>query len=41
MEFLNITREKKEGIAKLTINRPPINVMNYDTLVEINAAWES
>ena len=40
MEFQNITLEKKEGIAKLTINRPPVNVMNHDTLVEINAALE-
>ena len=34
-------QDLEEVIAKLTINRPPINVMNYDTLVEINAAWES
>ncbi|MFC2072217.1 enoyl-CoA hydratase/isomerase family protein [Chloroflexota bacterium] len=40
MEFQNITLEKKEGIAKLTINRPPVNVMNHDTLVEINTALE-
>ena len=40
MEFQHIILEKKEGIAKLTINRPPVNVMNYETLVEINAALE-
>jgi enoyl-CoA hydratase/carnithine racemase len=40
MEFHNITLEKREGIAKLTINRPPVNVMNYETLVEINTALE-
>ena len=40
MEFQNITLEKKEGITKLTINRPPVNVMNYETLVEINTALE-
>lgn len=40
MEFQNITLEKQEGIAKLTINRPPVNVINYDTLVEINTALE-
>jgi len=40
MEFQNITLEKKEGIAKLTINRPPVNVINHDTLVEINTALE-
>ena len=40
MAFQNITLEKKEGITKLTINRPPVNVMNYETLVEINTALE-
>lgn len=40
MEFRNITLEKKEGIAKLTINHPPVNVMNYETLMEINSALE-
>ncbi|MFC1864557.1 enoyl-CoA hydratase/isomerase family protein [Chloroflexota bacterium] len=40
MEFQNITLEKKEGITKLTINRPPVNVMNYETLLEINTALE-
>jgi cyclohexa-1,5-dienecarbonyl-CoA hydratase len=41
MEFQNITLEKKDGITKLTINRPPVNVVNYDTLMEINAALEA
>ena len=40
MEFQNITLERNEGIAKLTINRPPVNVMNHKTLVEINTALE-
>ncbi|MFC1928103.1 enoyl-CoA hydratase/isomerase family protein [Chloroflexota bacterium] len=40
MEFKNITLEKNEGIAKLTINRPPVNVINHETLVEINTALE-
>jgi len=40
MEFQNITLEKKEGITKLTINRPPVNIMNYETLIEINTALE-
>jgi enoyl-CoA hydratase/carnithine racemase len=40
MAFQNITLEKKEGITKLTINRPPVNVINYETLVEINTALE-
>jgi len=41
MEFRNITLEKKDGIAKLTINRPPVNVVNYETLIEINTALEN
>jgi enoyl-CoA hydratase/carnithine racemase len=40
MEFKNITLEKNEGIARLTINRPPVNVINQETLEEINAALE-
>ncbi len=40
MEFQNITLEKQEGIARLTINRPPVNVINQATLVEINSALE-
>ena len=40
MDFKNITLETKAGIARLTINRPPVNVMNYDTIVEISAALE-
>jgi enoyl-CoA hydratase/carnithine racemase len=40
MDFQNIILEKKDGIAKLTINRPPVNVVNYETLMEINTALE-
>ncbi len=40
MEFQNITLEKQAGITKLTINRPPVNVMNLETIREISAALE-
>jgi cyclohexa-1,5-dienecarbonyl-CoA hydratase len=40
MEFQNISLEKKEGIATLLLNRPPVNVMDHDTLVELNTALE-
>jgi cyclohexa-1,5-dienecarbonyl-CoA hydratase len=40
MEFKNIILEKTSGIARLTINRPPVNVINFETLKEINAALE-
>ena len=38
MNFENILLEKKEGVAKITINRPPLNILNIDTLVEMNEA---
>ncbi len=41
MAYQNITLETKDGIARLTINRPPANVMNYETLQEMNAALEA
>lgn len=40
MDYKNIILERNEGIAKLTINRPPVNVIDCDTLLEINAALE-
>ncbi len=41
MEFKNIILEKKDGIAKLMINRPPVNVVNSEAIMEINAALEA
>ena len=38
MNFENILLEKKEGVAKLIINRPPLNILNIDTLMEMNEA---
>ena len=40
MEFKNIILEKKDGIAKLMINRPPVNVINYEAILEIVNALE-
>ena len=40
MEFQNIILEKIEGITRLTFNRPPVNVIDCDTLLEINSALE-
>ena len=40
MEFKNITLETKAGIARLTINRPPVNVMDHATINEISSALE-
>jgi len=41
MPYQNITLDTKDGIARLTINRPPANVMNYETLQEMNAALDA
>ena len=40
MAFQLITLEKQAGIGKLTLNRPPANVMNYEMLVEMNQALD-
>lgn len=40
MDYKNITLEKSEGITKLTIDRPPVNVMDQETLGEICSALE-
>ena len=38
MNYKNIILEKKDGITRLIINRPPVNVINFETLLEINSA---
>jgi len=41
MDFENIIVEKKEGIAKITLNRPQVlNALNQQVLSEIQAALE-
>ncbi|MHC1589859.1 MAG: enoyl-CoA hydratase/isomerase family protein [Candidatus Hecatellaceae archaeon] len=38
--FQNIIYEKREGVARITINRPPLNVLNVETLREMAEALE-
>jgi cyclohexa-1,5-dienecarbonyl-CoA hydratase len=38
MAYQNINLETKDGVARLTINRPPVNVMDLATINEISAA---
>ncbi len=38
MAFKNILLKKKEGVARIIINRPPLNILNIDTLGEMNQA---
>ena len=40
-EFKNITFEAREGKAFLTINRPPLNILNIATMEEMNDALKS
>jgi len=40
-EFKNITFEAKEGKAFLTINRPPLNILNIATMEEMSEALKS
>jgi enoyl-CoA hydratase/carnithine racemase len=40
MEYKNIILEKKDGITLLTLNRPPVNVINYEAILEIVNALE-
>jgi len=38
MNFENILLEKKEGVAKIIINRPPLNILNIEIITEMNQA---
>ena len=39
-ELKNIVYDKDDGVAKITVNRPPLNVLNVQTLREISKALE-
>lgn len=41
MEYKGIIVTKAGGIGKITINRPPVNVLDIETLMEINSALEA
>lgn len=40
MGFQHIAFEKRDGIARLTLNKPPLNVLDIAMMQEINAALE-
>ncbi|MBN2239046.1 MAG: enoyl-CoA hydratase/isomerase family protein [Dehalococcoidales bacterium] len=40
MAYNNIVLEKNNGITKMTIDRPPVNVMDQETIEEMCAALE-
>ncbi len=40
-EFENILFEREGGVAKITLDHPPVNIMDIPTMREINAALET
>jgi len=36
--FKNILYESRDGVARITINRPPLNILDIETLRELNKA---
>jgi cyclohexa-1,5-dienecarbonyl-CoA hydratase len=40
MEFQHITFEKRDGVARLVLNKPPLNVLDIAMMREINTALE-
>ena len=40
-ELRNIVLEREDGVAKITLNHPPVNIMDIPTMREINVALES
>jgi cyclohexa-1,5-dienecarbonyl-CoA hydratase len=40
MEYKNISLEIEDGVARLTLNRPPLNILNIEMMNEMNAVFE-
>jgi len=38
--FKNVIYESADGVAKISINRPPLNILNVETLLELTMALE-
>ncbi|NIP66576.1 hypothetical protein GWN63_00515 [Candidatus Bathyarchaeota archaeon] len=41
MRFKNILLEKKDRVAEITLNRPPLNILDIETLRELNQALKN
>jgi len=39
--FKNILYDASSGVARISINRPPLNILNAETLIELNLALEA
>ncbi len=40
-DLQNLKFEKADGVARITLNRPKVNMMNIDMMVELNSLLES
>jgi len=40
LTFKNILYEATDGVARISINRPPLNILNVETLLELTTALE-
>jgi len=40
LTFKNILFESADGVARISINRPPLNILNVETLLELTSALE-
>lgn len=41
MGFRNIIYEAEDGVARIAINRPPLNILNVETVLEITSALKT
>jgi cyclohexa-1,5-dienecarbonyl-CoA hydratase len=41
MSYKNILYDNMDGVAKISINRPPLNILNNETLLELTMALEN
>lgn len=39
--FKNVLYDASSGVARISINRPPLNILNAETLIELNMALEA
>jgi len=40
LSFKNVLYESSNGVARISINRPPLNILNVETLLELTLALE-
>jgi len=41
LSFKNVQYESLDGVARISINRPPLNILNAETLLELTMALET